>query len=95
MASTRDQDSRSLHSCALPSITVLYVDLAVAACDTNCASGCDDLGAGKCDTECNYGYVLTTDDICAGKYNRLFSAQFKCQNKVITTMVIRPLDDPT
>ena len=32
--------------------------LADAACDANCASGCDVQGTSKCDTLCDDGYVL-------------------------------------
>ena len=41
----------------------------VAACDANCkkATGCSTKGAEKCDSKCNAGYVLGTDNVCAGQ----------------------------
>jgi hypothetical protein len=39
----------------------------VAACDTECAGGCNTAGGAKCDGPCNLGFGLTSNSTCAGK----------------------------
>jgi len=48
---------------------MVYVVLSVCtACDSNCASGCDIQGTGKCDLLCNDGWVLSSSSYqCLGK----------------------------
>jgi len=51
-----------------------------AACDPQCSDGCVAQGKHKCDTTCNDGYSLFTDNTCVSEYTLSIHAIF-----VITT----------